>query len=552
MMLFSQSLLRKLYLVVGYLFLLSTTTSGVVGQDEDGGEVTTTTTTYTYYDCTFTEPVLLEGWGDPGYELYIEHYANYALNTITFRLTYNDWSWIGLGINLDNDHHMTNSYAVIGNINDGVQFYWLSSEEEDASGLWFLNDIHEQITNKSFEQTDDGFSIMEFTMTMAIADEDENATIYHNIGTNSHYIWGAGLPNNQWTGVHKTLGYFSGLQPYDGCIARVVEPVVEEDEGADDEGDDQGEDEGNDAKGDDQGKTNTATSSGNVSSDSNQSSISNASAANGASGASSMFVMGTTRTSDKTRTLWMTHGILMGLSWGVFVPLAIGSAYLKHSLAMLSQNGMWLNIHFYTTILAILCTSAGFVIAVVAANIENETTHFQKDVHHKAGLVIFILVFVQGMFGYFRPSPPKPAQNNGSGGKDDEKSEVVASSSAASSSSYHDQSDGEGEYGIDIQNKYVDKYIKENENTAGKDESDSDQKDNGQKTVVRQFWEYFHRCLGLVLLGLGWYNCTSGIELQATKYQEDDETQLLNIFWSITGIIAGCAIFIGYVIRPQN
>ena len=63
---------------------------------------------------------------------------------------------------------------------------------------------------------------------------------------------------------------------------------------------------------------------------------------------------------------------------------------------------------------------------------------------------------------------------------------------------------------------------------------------------------YFHRLLGIALLGLAWYACTSGISLQAQHYPQDDKQRLLNIFWGVAGGISGMVFFIGYVIRPEG
>jgi heme A synthase len=68
---------------------------------------------------------------------------------------------------------------------------------------------------------------------------------------------------------------------------------------------------------------------------------------------------------------------------------------------------------------------------------------------------------------------------------------------------------------------------------------------------IRQYWEYFHRFLGITLLALAWYNCTSGIVLQCEENEQDDKQTVMAIFWSITGAIAGLIFFVGYVIRVE-
>jgi hypothetical protein len=63
---------------------------------------------------------------------------------------------------------------------------------------------------------------------------------------------------------------------------------------------------------------------------------------------------------------------------------------------------------------------------------------------------------------------------------------------------------------------------------------------------------YIHRFLGITLLSLTWYACTSGIVLQAQNYPQEDQQRLMKIFcWGVTSVIAGIIFFIGYVIRPE-
>jgi hypothetical protein len=43
---------------------------------------------------------------------------------------------------------------------------------------------------------------------------------------------------------------------------------------------------------------------------------------------------------------------------------------------------------------------------------DGDALQFNKDVHHKAGLAIFILVFIQAFSGYVRPSPLPPPSSS--------------------------------------------------------------------------------------------------------------------------------------------
>jgi hypothetical protein len=335
------------------------------------------------YSCSYTDPILLEGRGTG--DFFMEHYANYDEGTITIRLTYDggDDSWVAIGINEYGGHHMANSIAVIGDVERGVKFYWMTSDAEDASGVWALNDIHRQLQDTSFRQ-ENGQSILEFTMNLAIADEDQDATVYHVISEDSAWIWAAGLPGNQWQGSHRTRGYFSGLVLHDGCelIQEAVssnatngESVTETEE-----------------VGEDMSPANSTSSPTSTVTETDEEKGVSTSEVASSSSSISISHNAVDESESEIRRLWVSHGILMGIAWGVFAPLAIGAAYLK-KLEILQKNAFWLRIHFYLTFSAAIFTVVGFVIAVAATKKQGDLTHFQKDVHHKAGLAIFLLMF---------------------------------------------------------------------------------------------------------------------------------------------------------------
>lgn len=246
--------------------------------------------------------------------------------------------------------------------------------------------------------------------------------------------------------------------------------------------------------------------------------------------------------SSDTRSLWLAHGILLGIAWGIFAPLAIGAAYLRN-MKCLKNNALWLRLHFGLNSLVAVLTVCGFSIAVAAIKQDDDLPHFVDDVHRKAGLAIFLLVVIQAAAGYFRPGlphgPPKVA-----GGS-------TVSARPASSS----QSPNLARQSVQT---VEDSMLEDDQKIAiAKATPSQTNKDSGslalppQKSRLRQFWEYVHRFLGMTLLGLSWYNCQSGIIFLAEKYDQYDEQKLLNIFWGITGGIAGMIFLVGYVIRME-
>jgi hypothetical protein len=85
-----------------------------------------------------------------------------------------------------------------------------------------------------------------------------------------------------------------------------------------------------------------------------------------------------------------------------------------------------------------------------------------------------------------------------------------------------------------------------NEEEGEKNNSTDDKK---KDEMIRTFWKYFHRSMGMILLGLAWYNCQSGIVLFSDKYNPDNEQHLLNVFWGITGFILVSFLLKGYILR---
>jgi hypothetical protein len=385
------------------------------------------TVTAKSYSCSYADPILLEGRGDG--DVFMEHYANYDEGTITIRLTYDggDDSWLAIGINEYGDHHMANSIAVVGDVERGVKFYWMTSDSRDASGVWALNDIHRQLQDTSFLQENEQ-SILEFTMNLAIADEDQNATVYHVISEDSVWIWAAGLPGNQWQGNHRTRGYFSGLVLHDGCelIEEVAssnttkgESVAETEEG-----------DNMDMSPSETMSPSTSTVTVTVTEEEDEDLSTSEMTSSSASTSTSHSAVDESEAG--IRRLWVSHGILMGIAWGVFAPLAIGASYLKR-LKFLQNGAIWLRLHFYLAFSVAIFTIIGFVLAVAATKQEGDLTHFQKDVHHKAGLAISLLIVVQVVAGCFRPTSNAPQEKNGK--KD------------ASSMNFSDTSELDGEEG---------------------------------------------------------------------------------------------------------
>jgi hypothetical protein len=229
-----------------------------------------------------------------------------------------------------------------------------------------------------------------------------------------------------------------------------------------------------------------------------------------------------------TRQLWIWHGFLMAVSWGILVPLAIGSSMLRDTLCL--APGVWLTIHLSLNMFAILCMVVSFGIAVYATNANTvdgeDPNHFSDLRHRTIGLVLFLLAFMQAASGLMRPSGPKKPATPVEVPKDNEETFDMVNESSDEFERTLNSSDNS----LDI-------------------EVSSNTKTTGGKSIARRIWEYKHRIMGLSLLGLSWYNCDSGLELFAKRYGENND--LSGAFWGVTGGLAGliCVLYAVQIAR---
>ena len=198
-----------------------------------------------------------------------------------------------------------------------------------------------------------------------------------------------------------------------------------------------------------------------------------------------------------TRKLWVAHGVMMAVSWGILVPIAIGSSMLRDILPL--PPGMWFKIHFYTNSLAVLCTIIGFALAVKAINDEtgggSAAQHFEDPKHRTLGLAVFIMAVVQVGIALFRPHPPAAPT---------EKEEQDEESDEPVDKGHH----------------------------------------SSEKSALRFAWECKHRLFAAALLGMAWYNVDTGLELFAGKFEDSDD--LGGVFWGVLGGLVGC-IVVAYI-----
>ena len=214
-----------------------------------------------------------------------------------------------------------------------------------------------------------------------------------------------------------------------------------------------------------------------------------------------------TEIKSPNRALWMTHGVLMALAWGLFAPLAVGTAVLRVFVDRLAgelNNGLWFKVHVCFNVLVLFFTVVGCTIAFVAKREQKvDGVQLVISTHGRVGIAILVLVVLQSVAGYFRPALPKPAVES-----------------------------------------------KENDNADRLNETERTDIPNSEKSMakkprVRIVWEVLHRLSGMALVGMAWYNCHTGI-LRSTSMLEF-YNNWTGVFWSVVGVIGGLTV-IGKVV----
>jgi hypothetical protein len=442
----------------------------------------------------------------------MEQVANRAEGTFTMRLTYyGGQSWIGIGINHEDSNNMTPSTAVIGRMLDGepsILKYDLESDSQDGSGVIPME--LQNLQNVSFTQTETT-SVLQFTQLL---NEDTQV-----VSDESVWIYAVGLPDNQWEGKHQIHGAFYITMdetceqvPASAPTGTATQPTNAADTAQDETGEN--------------GNTSDIESEDNEDKDTS------------AINAESSGIVQVKSAEDETHSLWIAHGVLMALAWGVCAPLAIGAVMLR-SISFLASKGCWFKIHFYANIANIVFTSGGFFLAVVAINKQGDD-HFTENTHTKAGLAIFFIALFQFALAFLRPDPPKPPAPTVSKHTD-------AFESDSSNSLQRGSSQGV-EHAISV--VPTGSSVKMNRNGEVEVENVSDSgSDKGLavKSKARHAWEIFHRFVGIALLGLAWYNCTSGIKLQLEIYDENEWA--MAAFWGVTAGLSGIVFCLACVVR---
>jgi DOMON domain len=185
-----------------------------------------------------------------------------------------------------------------------------------------------------------------------------------------------------------------------------------------------------------------------------------------------------------SQSLWVAHGIMMFISWGILLPIGIGASVIRR---LVPGNGMWFQLHRVANGLAFLLMTAAFGIAVYNVKVDHFST---KNKHKTIGLVIYIFSFLQVLSGIFRPHLP------------------------------HAQPPKQVEPDVEAEEE-VKPAVEE----------------TPKKSTRRVVFEVAHRTFGFGLLGLSWYNLYLGVALMAAFYGPSYD--LSDAMWGVIGGISG-------------
>ena len=261
-----------------------------------------------------------------------------------------------------------------------------------------------------------------------------------------------------------------------------------------------------------------------------------------------------------TQQLWVAHGYLMIISFVFLIPLAIAASMLRFML----PGACWFTLHTFLSWLAFLMISTGFGIAVYIVSqdflgpfrktlvswlrcltrisgidpsnqIQKEADfpHFSlDDMHRSVGLAVFLLMTVQVFLAYFRPPLPAPYQHV----------EDNASVSDTDDEAHYSAAGDDGDATKSVATTAAGNLQKPKYMPADKDFAPSP-----PKSAARLAWEVLHRIFGFGILGVAWYQCSTGLD----KYEQDTGTSLFpnaeRFMWLVVGGFGGVVVILFYI-----
>jgi hypothetical protein len=222
---------------------------------------------------------------------------------------------------------------------------------------------------------------------------------------------------------------------------------------------------------------------------------------------------------EEYRSLWVAHGLLMGIAFAVLLPIGIGCSLLRSLVPTCGKPGIWFELHRLINGVGFLLMTAAFGIAVyVTEQLGDE--HFRvSDTKHRAiGLAVYVLSFVQAVAGIFRPHLPDSPVHASHTSATADKATVEAGEEESPNASEEDNDDT---------------MKKSHREEAGAQAAAS----VPERSLARRVFEVGHRLVGFTVIGLAWYNCSTGIEIMEEDYGPSYDKE--SVLWGIVGGLGG-------------
>ena len=250
--------------------------------------------------------------------------------------------------------------------------------------------------------------------------------------------------------------------------------------------------------------------------------------------------------------VWAAHGLLMAMAWAILVPVGIGASLLRH-LRPWTGGGRWFAWHRACNALGALFSLVALVIAIVQTAREGGS-HFAGR-HAIVGLAIVVGTAVQAVAGICRPHQTQSSLTH-----------APVERSASSSLSQRDLEDDDLLVGDDDDNDN-DHHHKKNENRHLADgacrvdslggESKVADSPSGRpvvKSPARRAFEILHRLVGATLVGLAWYNGSTGLQALGQIFVGSSWNQAAwtGVYWGVVGGVSGSVLMIYLLSRRQR
>eukprot|EP00980_Cylindrotheca_fusiformis_P022225 scaffold9132_cov98-Cylindrotheca_fusiformis.AAC.2 len=403
--------------------------------------------------------------------LTLQNMVDYDQGTFTMKLVYQGLSWIGIGFENDGRPGKPN-FAVIGRDLEGttsVRKYVLNTANVDGSGVVQMPQGSQTLSNASFTQ-ENGVSTLLFTKPLN-EDYDVPAQVVNNQTT---WVYAVGLPDNAWAGRHTIFGRFNlALTPCFQYEWEITNPSVQG--GLIDE--------------------NARNSKDNFE-------------------------------ERPYKILWILHGAVLVVAWGILCPLAIAFAFLKN------KTRTWFKYHQAINNATLLLTCIGILLAVIATYLDDGADHLATD-HSWFGVGVFAAILVLILVAFVTPSLGRPF---GKLPKKDKKKKNDKKKKDANKPDPKKERDVILGMGGNLEVLHPDsphnprnKNKKQQDLYSPRQEAplmSNDEEEEDRRGVVQNrgcgCCAWIHRIVGYLAVGVAWYTCYSGMDLQKEQFRDMD------------------------------